>query len=106
MKPFEKVVCADGFAMSVQAGERWYCAPRLDNAKVYRLVEVGYPNRLEPMLLHYAEQPDTPESTVYGFVPASLVSLVIAKHGGIIAGELPPGIPILPGSTRPPHSDK
>ena len=27
------VVCADGFKMSVQAGEANYCEPRIDNAE-------------------------------------------------------------------------
>jgi hypothetical protein len=30
--------------------------------------------------------------TVYPFVPAQLVALVIAKHGGMVSGELPPGV--------------
>ena len=43
------VVCADGFRMSVQANETAYCDPR-DNTGPYTEVEVGFPNREEPML--------------------------------------------------------
>jgi len=45
--------------------------------------------------LEYAENGDRPTETVYAYVPASLVTLVIAKHGGMVSGELPPGIPYL-----------
>ena len=36
-----------------------------------------------------------PTQSVYGYVPAHVVSLVCAKHGGIVSGDLPPGIPYL-----------
>jgi hypothetical protein len=38
-----------------------------------------------------------PTETVYPYVPVSLVTLVIAKHGGMVSGELPPWHPILEG---------
>ena len=94
----KRVVCSDGFAMSVQARAASYCSPRRDDAERYESVEIGYPNRLETLLLHYAEDPENPEGTVYGWVPVSLVTLVIAKHGGMIAGEVPPGVAPLLGS--------
>jgi len=84
--------------MSVQARATSYCSPRRDDAEHYESVEIGYPNRLETLLLHYAEDPENPEGTVYGWVPVSLVTLVIAKHGGMIAGEVPPGVAPLLGS--------
>ena len=99
MKMNKRVVCSDGFAMSVQARETSYCSPRQDDAVRYESVEIGYPNRLETLLLNYAEDPENPEGTVYGWVPVSLVTLVIAKHGGMIAGEVPPGVAPLLGST-------
>jgi hypothetical protein len=58
-------------------------------------VEVGFPNESEDLLLEYAEDPDSPTETVYPYVPTTVVSLVIAKHGGMIEGEVPAGIPIL-----------
>ena len=92
MKHFKEVVCADGFSMRVQASETHYCSPRKTGAEKYTAVEVGYPNPPEPLLMYLAEAPDRPTMTVYPFVPAQLVALVIAKHGGMVAGTLPPGV--------------
>ena len=94
-KMYEKVVCADGFTMSVQASEFSYCSPRENSALKYNEVEVGFPSTAEPLLLEYAEEPDNPTGSVYGWVPSQVVTNVIAKHGGIVSGELPPGIPFL-----------
>ena len=90
-----RVVCADGFTMSVQAGETQYCHPRETGAEKYTEVEIGFPNRSEDLLLEFAEDSCKPTETVYPYVPASVVSLVIAKHGGMVEGELPAGIPYL-----------
>ena len=81
--------------MSVQANQGAYCEPRVDNAPRYKAVEIGFPSAREPLLMEWAEMPDTPTETVYGWVPSERVSLVIAKHGGIVEGEVPPGIPFL-----------
>ena len=95
MKLNKTIKCADGFTMSVQAHNGAYCSPRINNAEKYTAVEVGFPNREEPLLLKFAEDPDKPTETVYGWVPAKVVATVIAKHGGMIQGELPRGIPPL-----------
>jgi hypothetical protein len=44
------------------------------------------------MLMEYVEDKNRPMDTVYAYVPVFLVSTVIAKHGGIVQGEVPPGI--------------
>ncbi len=97
----ELVVCADGFTMSVQAGETHYCSPRVDlgyefesgvACDRYNSVEVGFPSEVEPLFMQYCEDKDKPTETVYGWVPCSIVSLVIAKHGGMVSGEVPPGV--------------
>jgi len=85
------VECIDGFSMSVQAHAGAYCSPRTDVGP-YTEVEVGFPNRREELLMQYAEQPDSPTDTVYAWVPRQVVLTVIAKHGGMISGELPDGI--------------
>jgi len=93
------VVCADGFSMSVQAHGGAYCSPRVENAERYDEVEIGFPSESEPLLLRYMEggysedgaEPDPTES-VYPYVPVSVVSLVLAKHGGMVGGEVPPGV--------------
>jgi hypothetical protein len=95
MKLNEEIVCKDGFIMSVQANHGAYCSPRIDDAPRYTQVEVGYPSHPEPLLLEWAENKDRPTNTVYGYVPADRISLVCVKHGGIISGELPAGIPVI-----------
>ena len=91
----KKVICKDGFTMSVQAGETQYCYPRETGAERYTEVEIGFPNQQEELLLEYAEDLHQPTETVYAYVPATVVTLVIAKHGGMVEGELPAGIPCL-----------
>jgi hypothetical protein len=88
----KRIVCKDGFTMSVQARATSYCRPRVDNAERYFAVEVGYPNMLEPLLMEWAEDEDEPTNTVYGYVPSERVSLICVKHGGIVSGELPVGV--------------
>ena len=90
-----KITCADGFVMSVQAGEHNYCHPRVNNAPRYFSVEIGYPSEKETLIIDYAENPERPTETVYGWVPSAIVSLICVKHGGIVSGELPKGVPYL-----------
>jgi len=80
------VVCADGLILSVQASSTHYCHPR-DDFGPYDSVEVGYPSEAVPELMMYAESPQTPTATVYGYVPVELVDSVIAAHGGIVASR-------------------
>ena len=82
---YKQVVCADGFKMSVQAGPRSYSYPK-DDVGPYTEVEVGFPSHYEGLLIPYAENPDNPTETVYGYTPARVVLNVLAKHGGIVSG--------------------
>lgn len=102
------VVCHDGFEMSVVAGPGAYCTPRpvtlasiepdglfaevpYEYPGPYSHVEVGFPSqRPEPWepvdgeecWSKYAEEPDWPTETVYGYVPVALVRHLVALHGG------------------------
>jgi hypothetical protein len=88
-----RIVCKDGFSMSVQASSTSYCSPKIDNAARYSLVEVGFPSDYrEPLLKPFGKSEDDP---VFAYVPAQRVALIIAKHGGMVEGELPPGVPPL-----------
>ena len=78
--------------MSVQAHSHAYCEPRVNNAEKYLKVEVGYPSETEELLIQYAEDPDCLTDTIYAYVPSMVVTTIIAKHGGMIQGELPPGV--------------
>ena len=84
----KRVVCADGFSMSVQAGGTHYCSPRavVPDDK-YTTVEVGYPSAREELLMPYVEDADAPTETVYGYVPVEVVKEVVAKHGGLKDGD-------------------
>ena len=81
-KPCSKIVCYDGFEVSVQASSVHYSTPR-DNEGPYTHVELGYP--LEPVeaWVEYAEDPDDLTKTVYPYVPIELVEAVLEAHGGV-----------------------
>ena len=93
MRKYKKVLCEDGFSMSVQASSTAYCSPRLNDARYYE-VEIGFPSEKEPLIIQYAEDWEKPTDTVYGYVPVNTVYLVITKHGGMVAGECPAGVPV------------
>ena len=75
----------------------WRRCPRVDNASAYEEVEIGFPSDYESLIAKYAEDKEDYTGTVYGFVPSDVVTLVCIKHGGVVSGDLPPGIPYLRG---------
>ena len=77
------VVCNDGFSISVQASESHYCYPRESYLDEYNCVELGFPNKKDELIMSYAEDPEKPTRTVYGYVPISIVQQLMDKHGGI-----------------------
>jgi len=78
-----KIVCADGFTISVQASSFHYCSPRTDSGP-WGMVECGYPSAHPGEdFVEYAEDMDNPLETVYGYVPIDVVQDLIDKHGGI-----------------------
>ncbi len=79
-----RIVCADGFSLSVQANRGAYCSPR-DNEGPWSAVEVGFPSGTPDVIMEYAERPEDPTGTVYGYVPIALVESLIAEHGGMQA---------------------
>jgi hypothetical protein len=84
----KRVVCKDGFRMSVQAGPGNYCKPRPsyeEDKKFinYTEVEIGFPSEQEDLIMEYCEDPSIPTDTVYGYVPVEVVEQVIRKHGGL-----------------------
>ena len=102
MRLHPMVVCADGFSMSVQANGGAYCSPRVEGANRYDTVEIGFPSESEDLILRYMDgrfsvdgEERDPTDSVYAYVPVTVVSLVLAKHGGIVEGEVPNGIPYL-----------
>lgn len=83
-KPRKHAECADGFKVSIQASEFHYCTPRINGAEKYESVELGFPNQADDLIMIYAEDPEDPTETVYGFVPIDIVNQLVEKHGGII----------------------
>ena len=89
-----KIVCSDGFEMSVQVGFSLYSTPK-KVAKRYSAVEIGFPSEHEPLIEEYAEtfyQEDGEDvtdytDTVYPYVPVRIVDKVLKKHGGIDVTE-------------------
>lgn len=80
MRP--KIVCKDGFSMSVQGSEGHYCSPR-KTLDYYISMEIGFPSQKEDLIMEYTEQHEQPTDTVYGWVPVGVIDDVIEKHGGI-----------------------
>jgi hypothetical protein len=91
---YHRVVCHDGYDVSIQAGPYSYSHPRDDHGP-YDEVELGYPNRSDPLIDSYAEDPEALTNTVYPFVPAKIAHLLIAKHGGALSGTVPSGVIML-----------
>lgn len=79
-----RVICADGFQISIQASRCHYCDPRNNNADKYDKVELGYPSEEENLIMRYAEEDEEPTHTVYGYVPVEIVDEMLKKHGGIV----------------------
>lgn len=82
LRQVRPIKCADGLELSVQASCTHYCTPR-DSVGPWVAVEVGFPSERVEELMEYAENPNEPTDTVYGWVPVEVVEAVIEKHGGI-----------------------
>ena len=66
--------------ISIQASEYSYCSPRelLFDLQEYYQFELGFPNFTPPdYIMEYAENPDEPQETVYGYVPYELIQRMI-----------------------------
>ncbi len=79
----KQVACKSGLKMSVQASFSHYCEPREDCGP-YTHVEVGFPSAKVEDLMPYAERPEEPTETVYGWVPIQLVESIISNNGGLV----------------------
>lgn len=79
-----RIVCKDGFSISVQGSENHYCQPRKNLIdKDYESVELGFPSVADDLIEEFAENPECPCDTVYGWVPIDIVEKLVEKHGGI-----------------------
>lgn len=86
-----RIVLCDGNSVSIQASETHYCYPRktwhIEELKgfdvPYYEYEIGFPTFKAKEWMQFAEQPDEPTETVYGYVPVEVIQDVIDQHGGI-----------------------
>lgn len=77
-----RIICADGFSLSVQANHGAYRLPRTNIAR-WTHVEVGFPSAKPEEFFQYAEDDEDFTGTVYGYVPIELVEECIKNHGGM-----------------------
>lgn len=99
-KKYERVVCKSGFSVSIQAGENKYSSPRSREVGTkYKAVELGFPSKSDYIIEPYAENPQVPTETVYGYVPVGEVYLLLTKHGGVKSGDVPLGVPVYGGKS-------
>ena len=87
-----RVICKDGYNVSVQVGDGIYSSPRVYGADYYDEVELGYPNKEDELINDYAESSRDDDgndiyyytNTVYPYVPVEIVDKLFEKHGGIV----------------------
>lgn len=82
------LLLADGTELSIQAGSHQYCSPRNNSSEgdynFYDSFEIGFPSRVIPELLEYADDENNPTETVYPYVPKELIRTIIANAGGVV----------------------
>jgi hypothetical protein len=86
-----RIVCADGFSISVQAHHFAYCKPRQSEGP-HTHMEGGFPSMIPgEELLGYMEGGEfkDPCDTVYPYVPREIFEREFEAHGGIVEGKLP-----------------
>lgn len=88
-----RITCKDGFSISVQATHGAYCRPRRNIGPWYQ-VECGFPSARPDGIMTYADDPERPTETVYGYVPIEDVERLLEAHGGAIWPE--PAAPTTP----------
>ena len=69
----KRIVCNDGFSISVQANTFSYCIPHDNKAWPYSKVELGFPSAIDDLIEDFSEEPGTTE-TVYPYVPIEIVN--------------------------------
>ena len=75
----------EDLTISIQANEFAYCLPRTKNDSYtdYFQLELGFPNFTPPdYIMEYADDPDDPQETVYGYVPYELIQRMIDELRG------------------------
>lgn len=86
-----RLVCNDGFSLSLQSGPKHFCSLRnptegtmpvpspYEDAEIWKTRAADGTDYLEPLLAEYGDGDDP-----YGWVPLALVDEVILVHGGVL----------------------
>lgn len=85
---YDTVICADGARVSVQANRTMWCTPRNDVGP-YTAVEAGLPSVTPPVSWAPFREACGPE--IYAKLPVPILWEFFDAHGGVVAGDLPPG---------------
>lgn len=93
----------NGGSVSVQASKGHYCHPRNDEGP-YSEMEVGFPSEgtivPDEIMQHLDGNIDAEDfdkhKSVYGYVPVSIIKMMVDANGGIKTGELPPMVEVEP----------
>jgi len=77
-----RIVCADGFSLSVQASFGHYCSPK-NTVGPHSSVEVGFPEKADGTPARPRSLGRTPDGGIWGYVPVDIVNRLIRRHGGV-----------------------
>jgi hypothetical protein len=99
-KNYERVVCADGFSISIQAGNGKYSVPRFE-ASAYTQLELGFPNRPCPFIYEYAEDKEDYTETIYPYVPSKIVDTIGSRLKNIARTFQQAILSVLAGGASP-----
>ena len=89
-----RILCGDGFTVSIQVGSGNYCTPRKNGANEYTEVEVGFPSEWCEELAPYKEPAYNPDvephqtESVFPYTPIGVVCELLNRHGGIVGAVL------------------
>lgn len=84
----KKLLLQSGLSISIQASSGHYCFPRenseCESYEIYSEFEIGFPSKKIDKIIQYAEQPEFPTETVYGYVPKNIIQEIIDDNGGVV----------------------
>lgn len=80
-----RIICSDGFSVSIQASTSHYCIPR-NNVGPYTHFEIGYPSEIIDSWIPFCEghpESEDPREMVYPRVPIHLIINELNLRGNV-----------------------
>lgn len=80
-----RIICSDGFSVSIQASTYHYCIPR-NNIGPYTHFELGFPSEIVDDWIPYCEghsESEDPREKVYPRIPIHLIVNELKLHGNV-----------------------